>query len=234
VPCSDGQLISLSRTLSDLFDALSRKHDVFSIYVDALCINQTNPTEKAHQVRLIGGVYLRAHTVMVWLGDSDEQSRNAFHYMEKGILQDRLSNEGRSSLITPTSAVHKSLTNVREPAPSTQQVVDAFMTLLKRQWFQRVWVIQEAILGATVSLTCGNDTVDFQTFESSILSLWKCPEIVDYLDMRHPSYLGFRCATHIFAIQEEFDRCGRVSLGPLLEALFYYSATDSRDFIFAI
>ncbi|KAK4169730.1 hypothetical protein QBC43DRAFT_198160 [Cladorrhinum sp. PSN259] len=38
------------------------------LWVDALCINQDNVHERNHQVRLMGDIYRRATTVLVWLG----------------------------------------------------------------------------------------------------------------------------------------------------------------------
>ncbi|ORY10184.1 heterokaryon incompatibility protein-domain-containing protein [Clohesyomyces aquaticus] len=228
VASSDGQPLTLSRILSDLFDAMSNRHDTFTIYVDALCINQSDLVEKANQVRIMGKVYSNAQMVMVWLGVADDHSARAFQYMKKRTLQNQLSTTN-----TWSNPIIKTLLP-ENISTKTQDVVDALMALLTRRWFQRVWVIQETILGGNVHVACGDDIIDFDTFKSNMLLLWDCPETVDYLDVRHPSYLGFRCATRIFALQEEFGKSGRIPLEPLFEAIFYYSATDSRDFIFAI
>lgn len=228
--CSDGQLLSLSSTLSDLFDVLVRKQRSFTIYVDALCIDQNDPVEKANQVRLIGNVYSRAEDVMVWLGPADERSQKAFFYMKEGLASD---NEPPSSE-TPNTGANGMHITPNELNPSTQDVVDGLMRLLARRWFQRVWVIQEVILGTRILVACGDDTIDFATFESSIRWLWSTTEVLEYLDIRHPSHLGFRCATIMFGLKDDFTEDGPLDLESLFEAIFFFSATDSRDFVFAV
>lgn len=38
------------------------------LWIDALCIDQTNDTEKGHQVQWMGEIYANADMVMIWLG----------------------------------------------------------------------------------------------------------------------------------------------------------------------
>ena len=195
--------------MAALFDALLRSQSEVTVFVDALCINQRDLREKAEQVRRIGDVYAHADRVVVWLGAGDSVVGQAFRFMREGMVGEGV--VGRSS-----------------------DVVDALMALLKRRWFQRVWVVQEVILGSNIAVACGDDVVDFETLKDAVLSLWECDESVGFFDIRHPAYLGFRCATRLFALCDEFRKNGRICLEALFEAIFYYSATDSRDFVFAI
>jgi SpoVK/Ycf46/Vps4 family AAA+-type ATPase len=43
----------------------------FGIWIDALCINQSDLEEKAYQVPMMGQIYSRAERVIAWLGASD-------------------------------------------------------------------------------------------------------------------------------------------------------------------
>lgn len=79
---SDGRhSLPLSQTLSDLFASLQKRSAKFTIWIDALCINQKDLEEKAAQVRRIGAVFSSAREVLLWLGGSDEVSRDAFRVM---------------------------------------------------------------------------------------------------------------------------------------------------------
>jgi hypothetical protein len=42
------------------------------LWIDALCINQDDPHEKAHRVGMMDLIYEKAQQVLVWLGYSDE------------------------------------------------------------------------------------------------------------------------------------------------------------------
>lgn len=47
------------------------------LWVDAICINQNNPTERQLQVSLMGKIYSRASRVLVYLGEASESAAKA-------------------------------------------------------------------------------------------------------------------------------------------------------------
>jgi len=53
----------------------------FTIWVDAICINQKDNTEKSHQIPLMDQVYSLSNVVYVWLGEGNEQSDRAMDYL---------------------------------------------------------------------------------------------------------------------------------------------------------
>jgi Heterokaryon incompatibility protein (HET) len=74
-------LVSLTR---NYFSEERDKDDAeFKIWVDALCINQTDEKEKAHQISLMGEIYINARVVMVWLGGGNAESNRAMEYISK-------------------------------------------------------------------------------------------------------------------------------------------------------
>lgn len=80
---SDGHhSLPLSQTLSDLFTSLQKRSAKFTVWIDALCINQEDLEEKVSQVRRIGAVFSSVREVLLWLGGSDEISREAFRIMQ--------------------------------------------------------------------------------------------------------------------------------------------------------
>ncbi|KAF1954567.1 hypothetical protein CC80DRAFT_550173 [Byssothecium circinans] len=48
--------------------------DMF-LWVDALCINQDDHTERGHQVALMGSIYKKAKRVIIWINERDERYR---------------------------------------------------------------------------------------------------------------------------------------------------------------
>ncbi|KAJ8064481.1 hypothetical protein OCU04_006815 [Sclerotinia nivalis] len=53
------------------------------LWVDALCINQSDVKERNEQVRLMGEIYSMAKPVLIWLGESFEGSDEIFISMSK-------------------------------------------------------------------------------------------------------------------------------------------------------
>ncbi|KAM3067243.1 hypothetical protein ACMFMF_009742 [Clarireedia jacksonii] len=103
------------------------------LWIDALCINQQNAPEKSWQVQLMGEIYRKASSVLIWLGTKDLSTDLAFDLLEQ-ILQNQTSIENASS----------------------QQWNGLEKIFLRTEWWTRLWVVQEFIFAPTVHLLCGN------------------------------------------------------------------------------
>ena len=71
----------------NLYEGLSRLRNVkrpHGLWVDAICINQGDPTEIAQQVQNMGAIFHRAHEVLIWLGEAEStnQLKNALHLVD--------------------------------------------------------------------------------------------------------------------------------------------------------
>jgi hypothetical protein len=79
----------------ELFRALKRvRTDItepLKIWVDALCINQSDVAERNEHVKMMGKIYTNAAMVRIWLGDSGGHERVAFQALGelRKILRDR-------------------------------------------------------------------------------------------------------------------------------------------------
>jgi hypothetical protein len=95
------------------------------IWIDAVCINQEDEKEKAHQIQLMADIYGQANRVLVWLGEAADNSSQAFEDI-------RIASEENStnSLIKETSQ-------------------KAILQLLERPWFQRIWVNERILCSNT-------------------------------------------------------------------------------------
>jgi hypothetical protein len=67
----NGHELSISANLEKAFRSLRLEDATRVIWVDAICINQEDGQERAHQVSLMSAVYKHARRVVVWLGDQD-------------------------------------------------------------------------------------------------------------------------------------------------------------------
>jgi hypothetical protein len=53
----------------------------FTIWIDAICINQQDECEKMNQISLMGDVYSKAETMYVWLGEGNDATNRAMAYL---------------------------------------------------------------------------------------------------------------------------------------------------------
>ncbi|KAM7211194.1 Heterokaryon incompatibility protein (HET) domain containing protein [Rhypophila decipiens] len=64
----NGIPFSVTATLFDAQTRLRMPATARTLWIDAICINQDNPLERAQQVNLMGEIYKGAGRVVVWLG----------------------------------------------------------------------------------------------------------------------------------------------------------------------
>ena len=106
-----------------------RKQDVTrTLWIDALCINQSNDVERTEQVLLMTQIYSKASRVVVWLGDSHVPWRVADSFADH-----------RSCEISD---------DLRLEHHKQRSLLDA-LKHTDPSWWERVWILQEAIFAAS-------------------------------------------------------------------------------------
>jgi hypothetical protein len=108
------------------------------LWIDALCIDQTNAAERMHQVGLMAEIFGRAAQVVVWLGPRHSDSDIAMQALSTNCERswDRL-------------------------RPSTFAV----WNLCARPYWMRLWVFQELKHARSIVLMCGNMFLAWEAFE---------------------------------------------------------------------
>lgn len=180
------------------------------IWIDALCINQDDDSERTAQVRVMGRIYASSYRVVIYLGDETPSSR---------MLFDELALAERAP---PTISEGKVVPN--RPIP-TQQLVAALNHLLDRKWFNRVWVLQEVANSLLATsppvIVCGSDSAEVSTLTAFIYGYASHSRIVDRA-------LPFSLRIYIEHLERYYG------LFDLLLLTCSCEATDTRDKVFAL
>jgi hypothetical protein len=133
----------------NLFHALQRLrshiHTVF-LWVDLLCINQSNEAEKSTQVRRMSDIYQKAKNVWIWLGEEDWKSKLALEFIPQ--------------------VNHESF--LWDGPWWKKDHFTAFNHILERPWFRRRWVIQEAAYSVNSVIFCGDCRVNMNDFVCAV------------------------------------------------------------------
>ncbi|KAK4155855.1 heterokaryon incompatibility protein-domain-containing protein [Chaetomidium leptoderma] len=133
------------------------------IWVDAICINQTDAVEKAHQVEGMGELYSYTDQVLVWLGEAADRSDlvcDLLPELTKRIWALKDADGGWRPLSMDEIVSHGF------PPPDAELWRAAFL-LYSRAWFQRLWIVQEIVLARRCVFLCGtrklewHDVADF-------------------------------------------------------------------------
>lgn len=112
------------------------------IWVDAICIDQRNTSERGHQVGLMRDIYSRAVKVISFLGDD-----------APGLEQ---SSEGKLMARMADDYFYKGSTVQIYWPPRDERAVQA---LFERPYWRRVWVIQEVLLAREALVVLGGSSV---------------------------------------------------------------------------
>lgn len=113
------------------------------LWIDAICIDQSQVEERNHQVAMMGEIYSRAQEVLVWLGRSTPLIAELLHDMHS------LKIDGKRKLDWKAIDDHEwgcKQTGLEE--------------LCEIEYWERLWVVQEYLLAKDVRIWCGADSVD--------------------------------------------------------------------------
>jgi len=122
--------VNLYAALNDLQDEIR----VLRLWADALCINQQDDEEKNRQVMMMGRIYTLAHHTVIYLGPLTVAS--------EALLKALASNTGTGGEVIIGDL--------------DRSVIDSGrLDLLRRPWFNRVWVLQELVLARDPWVQCG-------------------------------------------------------------------------------
>jgi hypothetical protein len=138
------------------------------LWVDAICINQSDVCERNNQVSKMRKIYEFAKNVVVWLGPAFKESNDAFKLLR--ILS--AIPEHNSHKVFP-SEPGEGLAGCGLPHASDKAWA-ALDVLFWNNWFTRTWIIQEIAVCQRAVLRCGSDECDFEALETAsqrILSL---------------------------------------------------------------
>lgn len=73
--------IKITRSCHQALVSLREKCGDLTLWVDAVCINQDDDNEKAHQIPMMGEIYTWAEAVYIWLGDGSQATDKAMKYI---------------------------------------------------------------------------------------------------------------------------------------------------------
>ena len=202
----------------NLIAAMKRLRTTFPLqrfWIDAICINQVDLSERASQVRIMCDIYRSAEKVIVYLGEKSDgldRAMTLFHTLHEKS-KEPITNMNTASMIRESLP------------PSSEEVWYRLHDFFNRPWFSRIWVIQEVAVAASDPVVlCGNLELSWETIA----------RVVNFLR-----------ETALTAAVQARSNCGNVimiqqfkempqSLGFLMTLSIHFEATDPRDMIFAL
>ncbi|WZH46924.1 heterokaryon incompatibility protein-domain-containing protein [Fusarium acuminatum] len=230
----DGVQLPVSRSLSNAlkhvrnywaYEFPDRDQSEFRIWVDAVCINQADKTERTAQVKLMRAIYSSADLVLGWLGADDNEKiitamctittignvfRRAKWDVEK--LKD-LKWLKRSGLVDE---------------PACDKYWQSLNYLGGLAYWQRVWILQENILASTLFYITPNMSIEYGTLMNTCTMFNILSQTLSHERANKPDFVP----THIWYMFNPPRYTGFISLGNILRfgnASMLYSRKSKEE-----
>ncbi|KAM7208297.1 Heterokaryon incompatibility protein (HET) domain containing protein [Naviculisporaceae sp. PSN 640] len=136
------------------------------LWVDAVCINQQDVAEKTAQVGIMNQIYSRAQRVLIWMGPARDRSDWVFAHINR-VYHDELA--ARDEHENHPQAVQSE--PYTAPAILAQPETFAFAQLLNREWYTRVWIIQELCVAKDALVICGDSSTPWEAIRLAFRTL---------------------------------------------------------------
>ncbi|KAL5603905.1 hypothetical protein FOVSG1_006655 [Fusarium oxysporum f. sp. vasinfectum] len=202
------------------------------LWVDALCINQSDDREKMQQVGMMGKIFQGSLHCLVWLGEISTVNDKGLRYtvqdakaafeMIRLITDDEMEGDLPASL--GTSTARKGAVNALSG-----------MMIRGNMWWQRVWTVQEAVLPAQKIILWHTDSIPWtkciQAAEQMVEPTERHRKVIDLLSPELYSFDVNEFITPFLSLEltkeEEY---------PLFTAhrWRYREATDPRDKVYGL
>ncbi|KAL5118954.1 hypothetical protein ACEQ8H_003083 [Pleosporales sp. CAS-2024a] len=148
----EGTKVMVPTSLHDALKAVRQKKRQTLVWIDALCIDQQNTEERAAQVRLMGRIYSRAESIAIWLGPEADESSKAMELLQQVANHTESSQLIRSDKRYPDSA--------------------ALLAVFKRDYWRRLWVVQEVLLAKKKMVYCGQSVLPWEVYQTAADAFW--------------------------------------------------------------
>lgn len=217
--------LHVTENLASALRHLRQQDAARTLWIDAICIDQQNVAERSEQVGKMGHIYRSATRVLVWLGPASPDSDLAMGLVDH--LGQVLRFDCLSETFTPTSigAAEPHWADLTQLLPYQEHELHALDSLFARPWFDRLWVVQEVLIGAEAVVLCGRQHT---TWQSVLVAMCCLGRKGTNTDRRYAS------VSRLLQIETVFFTSLKFGLLDLVSITKHLKCADDRDRIYSL
>ncbi|KEY72262.1 hypothetical protein S7711_00261 [Stachybotrys chartarum IBT 7711] len=217
--CNEGSsVIGITENVDTILRHLRKRTRSQHLWLDAICLNQADEMEKAQQIPLMGDIYRQAKKVRIWLGDADEETPRVLAFLRviASITEDP------HGLLQRVYDTARNIFNLETLTP-----VERF---LRRPWFWRRWILQEAALARQAVAHCGSHRIPWPNLTAASATLQRALAIGE---LNPPIGVDDNTLSAIEVVTS-LTRLENQRMLPLLWQFHTAECGDKKDRIFAL
>ena len=207
---------------------LRRSNTDILLWVDALCISQTDHKERAQQIRCMNQIFSGADNVCIWLGPSEGHSKKD---QAMRLAKEVLNLQRLDALIAD---------------PDLSDDFWALASLIASPWFSRRWCVQEILMAKSATVHCGYHVLswsDFVDVVDLLRSRWHLMDETQDEKVRHRvDHVHHTGASALIEASRSVVRRGGkgdvierlLDLETLLTTLAIFEVTVAHDAVYAV
>ncbi|KDN64253.1 putative heterokaryon incompatibility protein [Colletotrichum sublineola] len=135
-----------------------RKTEGVYVWIDQLCINQNDNVEKGHQVHMMRDIYAAAAWVAAWMGCSGDDS-------------DMFLSHARAMSALVREEKYVDVVRAHADIAFLQRASHAFRAFCEREYWTRVWIIQEFAVAVEINMLCGLSSLGYADLREFLVFL---------------------------------------------------------------
>ncbi|RYO26519.1 hypothetical protein AA0111_g7911 [Alternaria arborescens] len=169
---NDRRRVTVRKNCANVLRQLAHFKTAKYYWVDAICIDQTNDTEKSYQVAMMGEIFSRADCVLSCVGMHEDDSKFMADTLRS--FDTYLASHGKSSAVfsdggrdwtdekgwTIWHSEHWLEALADEDIVRLYEALDAFA---RRPYFWRIWILQELFVARQIVILCDLDELSLPT-----------------------------------------------------------------------
>ncbi|KAK8064963.1 hypothetical protein PG997_011710 [Apiospora hydei] len=228
------------------------------LWVDAICINQNDTSERSNQVGLMRTIYSQAQVVGAWLGESTTGSDKGMGFL-KSMHDGMMKVHGSARPMRVGSVMSRGVRNAKVVIASRDQTIQEFqdyyapvfrslrdgdadcidsldeaVALLQRPWWIRMWTLQESVLGREVLVFCGPSAVPIDYFFEFSFFIFLSVNFRMWPGSDVGAVTNIRAARSTSDVRDHVIHQGHVSPLLALDSAWHRKASDPRDKVYGI
>ncbi|KAK4225708.1 heterokaryon incompatibility protein-domain-containing protein [Podospora fimiseda] len=168
-------IIFVTQTCAKAINSLRLPKKPRAVWIDAICINQDDLTERSHQVSIMAKIYTSATQVVAYTGSGDRKTDQSFDHLnsldekEINVPSPRLPSQKdwivglKGNRKQPMSWIKDRFSRRQHISSDIESqmpdyIVGLATNFFQQRYFTRVWTLQETLLPSIdrTSLICGN------------------------------------------------------------------------------